>query len=178
LKNIVTVVRNELSTIFSSFAGAILVFLSLAIWRTFDNTTFIFVQICTSCFLVYIGLMIFRISGKKNIFVNRELAVVAISFIIITSFALNIDRSRSVFVLKWVNELSISSSVQIEEIAEFKNLSPLDSAAVAQRLDEQKQLGMLREVGDGYELSLLGKIFIKLASVIAKVMNLDGFVKA
>ena len=120
----------------------------MVIWRTFDTETFLFLQICATSLFAYVTIMLFRITGKRSIFLNQELAVIAISFVIITTLTLNIDRSRSVFVLKWVNELSSSSPVKIEEIVKFKDLSPLDTAVVAQRLDEQEQLGLLDEVGN------------------------------
>lgn len=170
--------RSELKIIISSIACASLILLFLVIWRTFDTETFLFLQICATSLFAYVAIMLFRIGGKRSIFHNQELAVIAISFVIITTLTLNIDRSRSVFVLKWVNELSSSSPVKIEEIVKFKDLSPLDAAVVAQRLDEQEQLGLLDEVGNGYKLSVFGNLFVKFASAFAKVMNLSGFARA
>ena len=119
MKSFISIVRSELKTIISSLAGAILILLFLVIWRTFDTETFLFLQICATSLFAYVALMLIRITGKRSIFLNQELAVIAISFVIITTLTLNIDRSRSVFVLKWVNELSSSSSVKIEEIVKF-----------------------------------------------------------
>lgn len=68
--------------------------------------------------------------------------------------------------------------MKIEEIVKFKHLSPLDTAVVAQRLDEQEQLGLLDEVDNGYKLSVFGNLFVKFASAFAKLMNLGGFVRA
>lgn len=178
MKSFISIVRSELKTIISSIAGAILILLFLVIWRTFDTETFLFLQICATSLFAYVTIMLFRITGKRSIFLNQELAVIAISFVIITTLTLNIDRSRSVFVLKWVNELSSSSPVKIEEIVKFKDLSLLDTAVVTQRLDEQEQLGLLDEVGNGYKLSVVGNIFIKFASAFAKLMNLSGFARA
>ena len=178
MKSFISIVRSELKTIISSIAGAILILLFLVIWRTFDTETFLFLQICATSLFAYVTIMLFRITGKRSIFLNPELAVIAISFVIITTLTLNIDRSRSVFVLKWVNELSSSSPVKVEEIVKFKDLSPLDTAVVAQRLDEQEQLGLLDEVGNGYKLSVFGNLFVKFASAFAKLMNLSGFARA
>ena len=70
------------------------------------------------------------------------------------------------------------SPVKIEENEKLKDLSPLDTAVVAQRLDEQEQLGLLDEVGNGYKLSVFGNLFVKFASAFAKLMNLSGFARA
>ena len=160
MKTFISIVRSELKTIISSLGGTILILLFLVIWRTFDTETFLFLQICATSLFAYVTIMLFRITGKRSIFLNQELAVIAISFV------------------KWVNELSSSSPVKIEEIVKFKDLSPLDTAVVAQRLDEQEQLGLLDEVGNGYKLSVFGNLFVKFASAFAKLMNLSGFARA
>jgi predicted transcriptional regulator len=98
-----------------------------------------------------------------------------ISFTLLTSLALNIDRSRSVLVIKWVYQLSSHSTTNIDEIASFKNLALNEIPAIEQRLKEQSEIGLLREQSANYSLSLAGKLFVAFANFLSNILKLNGY---
>jgi len=149
--------------------------MSIAIWRFFDTKTFIFIQIILCSFLFLIikyAKRLFRF--KVNKYTGNELLSVAIAFILITSTLINIDRSRSVFVLKWVNQYG-QSGTSIEELQKSKNFSSSEKSAVEQRIREQEQMKLLNSKNGKVYISELGKIAIFLFERIAALENLQGY---
>ena len=92
----------------------------------------------------------------------------------ITSTLINIDRSRSVFVLKWVNQYG-QSGTSIEELQKSKNFSSSEKSAVEQRIREQEQMKLLNSKNGKVYISELGKIAIFLFERIAALENLQGY---
>jgi hypothetical protein len=178
LRNLLNVITDEIKSISQFLFITLLIFLAIAVWRMFDTKTFLFLQISFVCFLFYLLLLLSRLSNAKSSFAHKELTAALLSFVILTTLVLNIDRSRSVFVLKWVNELSVSRVVNVDDIYKYKQLGPSDVSAVSQRLNEQEQMRILKKVGSGYELTRFGKLFIKTAFLLAKILSLKGFTEA
>jgi hypothetical protein len=117
-------------------------------------------------------------SGKfSRVFSGRELISVIIAFTVASSLTLNIDRSRSFSSLKWVYELQTSGPVEVSDLREFKKLSSEDFKAVNQRIEEQIQLGFLREGTEGVVLTKRGEAIIWIAKLVARFCNLTGFNK-
>lgn len=145
----------------------------LSIWRHYDSETFLFIQIICVTFFSY--LFFLTVESKIKYFNGNSLVAALISFTLVTSLALNIDRSRSVQVIKWVYQLSSHSAVSIEEIARFKDLTLNEIPAIEQRLKEQHDLGLLHEQDENYSLSFSGNLFIKIANFLSKVLELSGY---
>jgi hypothetical protein len=141
-----------------------------------DTRTFLFSQIVILAFFSYFILILFW--RKAILFNGREMVSVILAFTLISSLTLNIDRSRSVFLIKWVSILSVANPVTLNSIVEFKNLPSSEIFAIQQRLDEQQQVGMIRKKDSGYELTFRGDIFIKFSNLLAKALNLEGFKSA
>ena len=72
---------------------------------------------------------------------------------------LNIDRSRSIFLLKWVEsygETGLTSKI----IAHDHNLSENDYVVIVQRIGEQEQSGMLVVRDEEIFMTKIGEVFV------------------
>lgn len=161
-----------------SMVVTLLLLAVLAIWRYFETNTFIFIQIIV-CSIILLSLFyLLRLSNSKFKFFNgNELLIIAISFIVVTFLLLNIDRSRSFFLLKWVDS-SGSNGITVQEIQKQKNLSETDLIAVRQRIQEQDQSGFLIVRNERIYISQEGKVLVFIFRNLARVENLTGYGKA
>lgn len=161
-----------------SMGVTLLLLAVLAIWRYFETNTFLFIQIIV-CSIILLSLFyLLRLSGSKLKFFNgNELLIIAISFIVVTFLLLNIDRSRSFFLLKWVDS-SGSNGITVQEIQKQKNLSEADLIAVRQRIKEQDQSGFLIVRNERIYISREGKVLVFIFRNVARIENLTGYGKA
>lgn len=161
-----------------SIAYSLILFALIALWRLFDPNSFLFLQIlfCSSIFLLFLYSLRLRKFPFKLINGN-ELLIVSISFILVTFLLLNIDRSRSFFLLKWV-ESSGTQGTSIRELQKLKNLSDSDLAAVKQRVREQDQSGFLYKENERIYISFQGKILVFVFRNLASFENLKGYLNA
>lgn len=163
----------ELRKVFAGLICTMFSMLILSVWRQYDSKTFLFIQIVSVTIFSYI--LFLRIENKAKYFSGNSMVAALISFTLLTSLALNIDRSRSVLVIKWVYQLSSHSTTNIDEIASFKNLTLNEIPAIEQRLKEQSEIGLLREQTANYSLSLAGKLFIAIANFLSNMLKLNGY---
>jgi hypothetical protein len=97
-----------------------------------------------------------------------------LSVLVLPYSLLNVDRSRSFYVLSWVNQGKISeASGQIVLRVESEESS--DIAGVKLRLIEQKQRGLIREIGGQYEVTGKGELALGIANTLAKIFNLKNW---
>lgn len=170
--------REESIKLFMSMGVTLLLLAVLAIWRYFETNTFIFIQIIVCSIILLSLLYLLRLSNSKFKFFNgNELLIIAISFIVVTFLLLNIDRSRSFFLLKWVDS-SGSNGITVQEIQKQKNLSESDLVAVEQRIQEQDQSGFLIVRNERIYISQEGKVLVFIFRNLARVENLTGYSKA
>lgn len=170
--------REESIKLFMSMGVTLLLLAVLAIWRYFETNTFIFIQIIVCSIILLSVLYLLRLSNSKFKFFNgNELLIIAISFIVVTFLLLNIDRSRSFFLLKWVDS-SGSNGITVQEIQKQKNLSESDLVAVEQRIQEQDQSGFLIVRNERIYISQEGKVLVFIFRNLARVENLTGYSKA
>jgi len=170
--------REESIKLFMSMGVTLLLLAVLAIWRYFETNTFIFIQIIVCSIILLSVLYLLRLSNSKFKFFNgNELLIIAISFIVVTFLLLNIDRSRSFFLLKWVDS-SGSNGITVQEIQKQKNLSESDLVAVEQRIQEQSQSGFLIVRNERIYISQEGKVLVFIFRNLARVENLAGYSKA
>lgn len=166
-------IKNEIQNLKSGIIATVICGFLLGVLRIFDSKTFLFLQILACCLFTYIALSIFF--RRRPSLIGRELVAVLIAFTIVGFLTLNIDRSRSFFLLKWVSQYESSSGVTVEEIAKAKNLSGLDVQALQQRVGEQKQSIMLSANGEKVRLTVFGRLFVKTCAFLAHIFNLQGY---
>ena len=153
-------IRIELMNIRAGLITTFFLALLLGLWRVFDSRTFLFLQILLCCFLLYMLLHI--LENRVRIFSGRQLLSILIAFTLISFMTLNIDRSRSFFLLKWVGQYENTSGTTVEYIATKKSLSTSEVTALNQRVQEQKESIMLKGDGGKVKLTLIGRSFVKV----------------
>ena len=105
---------------------------------------------------------------------GKELAITSIVFVILSFSVLNIDRSRSFYLIKWIS-ISGDQGTTTTQISEKYSLSAQDSRELAQRVEEQKESRTIVEVDGKLQLTLLGKMVVTVSSWIAHLINLTGY---
>ena len=179
LSKLSVLIRRELKTILISVLITIIGLLLLGLWRFFQDSTFLFIQILTVTaglgFVIY--LISFMLENRVSaILRSRELAIIVLSFTLLSFFTLNIDRSRSFFLLKWVSESS-DQRTTLQEIGISQNFSIKDMQDFKQRIQEQKESGTLKEENGQIKVTTLGSAIVAVSKFIAKVLSLNGFLK-
>ncbi len=86
----------------------------------------------------------------------------------------NVDRSRSFYVLSWVENGSISS-INGELKFRIKSSEALDINGVALRLEEQIGRGLVQEANGRYQLTPIGDLYISMANFLADLYRLENW---
>jgi len=170
--------RTEIRKILTGIVTTLIAMLVIAVWRQFDTNTFIFLQILLVTLLI--AILCYVLSENKYLkkFLHQnELIAALIPFVIVSFLLLNIDRSRSIYVVKWVGA-NQNVGVTLEELRTSKNLTPSEYSAIQQRINEQVQSGTLVEADSKIRLTVRGKIMLKIIEAVAKIENLTGYSKA
>lgn len=101
------------------------------------------------------------------------LVALLLSYSVTTSSIMTIDRSRSVYVLSWIDELH---SVERIEFFVESQFGGVEKSALSQRIDEQIQRNLVESDGNSrLALTWSGKLFLKTARVTAVIFNLEYF---
>ena len=96
------------------------------------------------------------------------------TLIILPNTLLNIDRSRSLYVLNWVN-LGQLNSVNGELVVDVASPESSDLPGVQLRLGEQIKRGLVIDSGGEYELSKSGRFVLRIAEFLSSVFNLSNW---
>ena len=170
------VLRRELANLVSGFLATFILFLIIFVWRIFNSSWFLFLQILSSSVLLYSALLYL---GKKLSWISgKELVSVLIAFTITCTFLLNIDRSRSFFVLKWVNVYSTNGYTTLDTIVTKKQFDTLQKEALKQRIAEQGESFTLSIQDDKLSLTFLGVAIVKISILFSKIFKLSGYINA
>jgi hypothetical protein len=154
-----------------------LLFLSRNLLRV-DTILFEEIIVC-----VFISLLIFLISRKlllklipefKNDFVYSVIIGSLISLLLFPNSLLNVDRSRSFYVLSWVDKGEVKLT-ESELSVNVESPEAADQAAIQQRIAEQIKRGLIMERSGNLSLTQKGKILVFIANNLAEIFNLDGW---
>jgi hypothetical protein len=171
--------KREFKTVLISTLVTIIGFLILAFWRLFQNSTFLFTQILIVTAIL--GVIVYFISSiLENRFSallrGRELTSIVLAFTLISFVTLNVDRSRSFYLVKWVSESS-DTGTTLQEISKSKNFSREDIKDFRQRINEQKESGTLKLENGRIKVTFLGSIVVLASRFVAKFASLQGYLK-
>jgi hypothetical protein len=159
----------------SIFVLSLLAAAVLFIIRKISQSSLLFEQVNFSVVLVCTIFLLFRpVSSARFTFVNLRgylITALAIAFLLNTLF-LNIDRSRSFYVLAWV------SNGQVENIdGKMKVSSPsleaLNQKAAKIRIEEAQSRGLLDIENNQYRLTFLGELLLSSSNVLANLFELE-----
>ena len=170
--------KEESIKLFMCVSVTILLLAILAIWRLLETNTFIFIQIMICTLILLLALYSLRLTRFRSRFLKgNELLVISMSFIIVTFLLLNIDRSRSFFLLKWVEDVG-NKGISVTELQKQNNLSDADIIAIKQRIQEQDQSGFLFIHNERIYISREGKFLVFIFRNVASFENLKGYKNA
>jgi hypothetical protein len=144
--------------------------------RIFWNTSLIFEQIILSGVLVVIGyLSILMYTRYANIILILLIFLIASTATqVFTNVVLNIDRSRSFYLLSWVRYEKIevvNGKLDLENVRSSEKLNP---EAISQRLAEQVSRGLVSNDGK-FELTFRGKMIVQFSDFIGSKFSLKGW---
>lgn len=178
LKSIKKRLGDDCRSVLYGILMSILLLTILAVWRVFDTNTFLFIQIVIATFFLYVISIFIPFSLVLSKSVGRELLVVLIAFTVVSTLLLNVDRSRSVFLVKWVYEYSKESPITVDELISKKELSVSEGLSIKQRIGEQGQMSFIKNQDSRLQVTFAGRLFIKVAGLSAKLLNLKGYQSA
>lgn len=160
----------------------------LAVWRLYFPTTLLFDQFCFITALIFVANLLFLFTFSKIRLISSSQTVITLVSLVtaLTYFTtvqytvLAIDRSRSFYVLSWVdqgwinvinNELRIDPRLNTAQVdLDLSNLVPLN-----QRLDEQLSRGLISRDPNRLRLTWAGKVLLSASNFAAKVFSLHGW---
>jgi hypothetical protein len=128
----------------------------------------LFETILITCLFYFFVTLLFKIDKTK-------ILIMTLIFYFIYSFLLvNIDRSRSFYVLSWVKLYQISSDLP-HNLNQIKSSEAINRSAISQRLAEQKTRGLIKEEGGYLKLTNIGNFLFSISNLFAKIFNLSNW---
>jgi hypothetical protein len=170
-------IKDETTTLVVALSVTVIGFCLLAFVRLFDPDTFLFIQILILSILLLITLYAYTAKRKGRLSVTlrgRELISVVIMFTLLSFSLLNIDRSRSVYLLKWVS-VSEKTGLTSQEFIDSHANSKLDVRDLTQRVREQKSIRTISIHDDQIKLTSLGTIIVWTSNFAGSFQNLKGY---
>ena len=152
--------------------------ISILIIRTIWPTTLLFDQInLLSIFAPAIFILIIRNFLSKlnwDIFLFCLISTISLS-LLTSTVLLNVDRSRSFYVLSWIERDLITIDHGKINLSKVKSLEKLDESAINQRIYEQKARGFVYFQNGRPKLSLLGHILYRVSNLLANFFTLNSW---
>jgi hypothetical protein len=128
-------------------------------------------MICGLTLFVYFKIM-------KNVNYQNTLIVLLVSLTFYTSHQmvlLNIDRSRSYFVIGWVHDGNVKVNGNSYNYDNVISLEKQNPKAADMRLSEQINRGYITQRGNTLALTPSGKILFQIAEFLSQIYTLDNW---
>ena len=145
--------------------------------RIFFSSIFQYLEHLISLLLTFIfAVIFFQLRKSSAIEYLATSVLLLISFNVITTLSMNIDRSRSVEVILLTKEAELNN-ISFQETLKANRIVNSEVEAYIQRFEEQSQMGFISGDLMKPELSLPGRYFLRVSEYLAELWNLDGFRK-
>ena len=136
------------------------------------NTTFLFTLIIAGSFyLVLLGFRI-RVDLLYAIILGLVLAYLSTSLML-----LNVDRSRSFYVLSWINEYEFPTLEDQRTYRMVRSNEILAVIPINERITEQVHRGFVTSQGGKLVLTFKGRSALSIAELLARNFQLEGWYK-
>ncbi len=156
-------------------------FVILLMFRVLDIfNNLLFEQIILGSFLVFIVIWFWqKFIAKKSILIILTILLLSMSASILVeqSTILNIDRSRSFYVLAWTHKNLISFENGILDLTKVQSDEKLGLTGIETRINEQISRGLITKGSSEIKLSNFGKVYYFCAEKIAIIYRLDNWAK-
>ena len=170
--------HSKLITIYSPLFSVVIVFLL----RQTNPGGDLFSQINLSVFCGFaFGFFVIFARKKSGLekgikrHLHSLLTVQLIIFISLQFSLVNIDRSRSFYVLSWANQEKVFDSKQGITLVGVQSPEILNLSAIRFRLDEQIKKNLLKVERGQIKPTLPGKFMILIADGLANLFNLENW---
>ncbi len=101
--------------------------------------------------------------------------MVVVMVFISQNIYLNIDRSRSFYVLSWISKGEIISTTKGLDLQNVKSTEAENKSAILQRIVEQKSRGLIKKEKNTYKLTEKGNLILNFSELIGKIYDLRGW---
>jgi hypothetical protein len=146
----------------------------------------LFEQIMVSVILsaVCIGIAVLLLL-KKSLIPSQRVPTIAwlilvamlIMIILGPNTVMNVDRSRSFYVLSWVENNKIETTTNGELILNVESPEKFNIVSIKERLNEQSSRGLIEFRDNSYFLTWRGRLTFNMAETLAAFYKLDGWLK-
>jgi hypothetical protein len=135
---------------------------------------------------IIVGLALFKLAKKLalgSLHIDRyhQLLILMVSALLIFQVAqttvLNIDRSRSYYLLSWVDKGLVNLSGNTYDLSKVSSTEKMDSLGVKQRLTEQLSRRLIVIRDERVRLTFSGSLIVRVSNLLAHVFRLDGWHK-
>jgi len=140
----------------------------------------LFEQILISGFLAHLFVTLFQFKINFLTYdLKKSLRNSLIGFMIYVLVALftilNIDRSRSFYVLSWVDKGALICSNSSLDLSKVRSKEKLNPTGISSRLEEQVKRGLILKSDSVCQLTQYGELYLFSAEVIAKIFKLRNW---
>jgi len=116
------------------------------------------------------------LSRFKITLVFRSLITGLLLFILIAQGTLlNIDRSRSLYILSWAHNNSINFVQGSLDLKLVKSSERLVPDAILQRIEEHTERGLMKKEDNQIVLTRRGEFYFQIANQLSKMFSLTGW---
>jgi hypothetical protein len=172
--------------IFILAVGIVLTLSILKLFRLLDSSSSSLpnqITISSTCgglitlFLVFKFALFQRIGIERDHYVILVLLLISMNLLFSQNSILNIDRSRSFYILSWVKNNEVSLGVDGALELKVASHESLNTQAIHERLKEQLQRGLIKTDFGRYKLSVSGELTYNLAVLLSNFYDLTGWKK-
>ena len=156
---ILTLTRNFIEFDFPMFEEIVLVSILAAL-----------ITLGFTLYLKKVGL--FRESISLLCYVN--LIALMLSILVLPYSLINVDRSRSFYVLSWVDQGGVSIKND-QTVVKVESTEAADTTGVELRLKEQQQRGLIQETNGKYKVTNMGELTLEIANLLSRIFNLKNW---
>ena len=156
---------------------------SFAMFRvihTLNPSTLIFDQLLIISIIIIVSYaLINRVFLRMNF--EKLVAIVCLGLFLTflnQAFVLNVDRSRTTYVLAWIDKGFVSTTVtgeiQVNGVSSPENQNVEGSV---QRIEENIERGLVKVEGERVSLTTTGNLLLKIIQITANLFRLEGWHK-
>ena len=166
--------------VWRNFLGTILLFNALFyVLRQFNQTSLVFDQLNMIGALCFFIILFFRsLTKKREKKIIESMLIVIVIVLSSQSILLNVDRSRSTFVLSWISLNKVEYKLNELDLSKVQSPESSNPDAINNRIEEQLSRGLI-EMSDENKpyLTYRGKFILWTSELLSKAFHLNGWEK-
>ena len=142
-----------------------------------ENDLFSQINSLTVFFAVTGSAIIYFLGYRRFSDICLLLLAVSLFFTIFQTALLNVDRSRSFYIIGWVHSQKVQFRADIPDFSKVNSSEKLNPYAMEQRLNEQIDRGHIVKKDNNLTLSVSGSSLFYTAEILAKIFKLNHWLE-